>query len=211
MNKKISVVLADDHAMVLEGLRAVLSIDPNLEVVGEASNGLMVLEILSMTEVDVVVLDINMPEMDGLTCAKSIKMRFPSVKVIILTSYPQESFVEHVLKLGLEGCLLKTSTGNELVAAINRVMEGRSYFDLIKDFNSNRTEIAQFKLGTRELEIIKLLAKGYSNVQIADALTISENTVKTHRKNIMRKTGLHSATQLVQFAISNKLIAPPGN
>lgn len=204
---KIKVLLADDHQMVIEGLNAVLSEHDEIQIVAEASNGLEVLDLLKNDQyVDVVILDINMPEMDGLTCARRIKVDFPHIKIIILTMYAQKSFIEEILKIGVDGCLLKNNTGIELKDAIIRVQNGKSYYDLIHDFNLERNHVLQYKLGDREIEIIKFLAEGLTSSQIADRLFISEHTVKTHRKNILKKTELHSTSQLIQFAINNQLI-----
>lgn len=203
----INILLADDHKIVIEGLKAVLDGQNEIKICGEASNGKEVLELLKNdNSIDVAILDINMPEMDGLTCARHIKINFPKVKVIILTMYSQKSFIDEIIKIGVDGCLLKNNTGKELKEAIDRVMEGRSYYDLINDFISEDNEIAQFKLGEREIEIIKLLSKGFTSNEIAEKLFISEHTVKTHRKNILRKTDLKNTSQLMQFAINNKIL-----
>ncbi|HMQ00567.1 MAG TPA: response regulator transcription factor [Cyclobacteriaceae bacterium] len=203
---KVKVLLADDHAIVLEGLRAVLSTDEDLDVVAELGNGQEVLDYLESNTADVAVLDINMPRMDGLSCAKMIKSKYPQVKVVILTMYSQKSFVEEIIKIGVEGCLLKNNTGKELTEAIHRVAEGRNYYDRIKTFVSESEEIAPFKFSEREIEIIRHLARGCSALEIADKLFISENTVKTHKKNIMRKASVHSTAQLINFAINNQII-----
>ena len=203
---KIKVLLADDHAIVIEGLRAVLSVHEEIEISGEASNGQEVLDFLETGYADVVVLDINMPVMDGLTCAKKLKQKYPGVKIIVLTMYAQKSFIEEMLKIGIDGSLLKSNTGKELKDAIYRVHSGKSYYDLIHTFNDENNTVSQYKLGDRELEIIKLLAEGLTSQQIAEKLFIAESTVKTHRRNILRKTELHNTSQLIQFALNQKII-----
>ena len=203
---KIKVLLADDHAIVIEGLRAVLSVHEEIEISGEASNGQEVLDFLETGYADVVVLDINMPVMDGLTCAKKLKQKYPRVKIIVLTMYAQKSFIEEMLKIGIDGSLLKSNTGKELKDAIYRVHSGKSYYDLIHTFNDENNTVSQYKLGDRELEIIKLLAEGLTSQQIAEKLFIAESTVKTHRRNILRKTELHNTSQLIQFALNQKII-----
>jgi DNA-binding NarL/FixJ family response regulator len=204
--KPIRILLADDHNIVLEGLHEVLSSHPEIAICGKASNGTEVLSFVQQTVVDVVVLDINMPVMDGLTCARKLKQLHPTIKVIILTMYAQKSFTEQIIKIGVDGCLLKSNTSSELMAAINRVMEGKFYYDQIKTFKHEMEEVAQYKLSEREIEIIKLLAQGLTSLQIADKIFIAEHTVKTHRKNILRKTGLHNTTQLINFALTNQII-----
>ncbi|MDH5398601.1 MAG: response regulator transcription factor [Cyclobacteriaceae bacterium] len=203
---RIKVLLADDHTIVLEGLRQVLSLHESLEVVGEAQNGEEVLQFIENQAVDIVILDINMPVMDGITCARILKKDFPQIKIIILTMYAQKSFIEEIVKIGIDGCLLKSNTGKELKEAIDRVMGGKNYYDLIKTFRTDTEEIAQYKLSPREIEIIKLIAEGLKSADIADKLFISKHTVHTHRKNIMRKTGSDNTSQLIQFARTNNLI-----
>lgn len=202
----IKTLLADDHTIVLEGLRAVLKNHGDIEVCGEAKNGEEVLSFVEKNPVDVVVLDINMPVLDGITCARRLKSRKPEVKIIILTMYAQKSFIEEIIKIGVEGCLLKSNTGKELSDAILRVAGGKSYYDLIQSFAVDNNEIFQFKLSKREIEIIKLLAQGLKSSEIAEKLFIAEHTVKTHRKNILRKTGATSTGQLVQFALNNQIL-----
>ena len=203
----INVLLADDHQIVIEGLKAVLNNFTEINVCATAKNGKEVIEYLKgKNRVDVAILDINMPELDGINCAKILKRDFPDVKVIILTMYAQKSFIEEIIKIGIDGCLLKNNSGKELKEAIIRVTENRSYFDLIQHFNIDNDEVARYKLGEREIEIIKLLAQGLTSSEMSEKLYISEHTVKTHRKNILKKTGLHNTYQLIQFALNNKII-----
>lgn len=202
----IKTLLADDHAIVLEGLREVLSADEAIEVVGTVANGEEVLRFIRQSPVDLVVLDINMPVMDGITCAKHLKKDYPDIKIIILTMYAQRSFVEEIVKIGIDGCLLKNNTGKELIEAVLRVMDGRQYYDRIGNFNSPAEEVTQYKLSERELEVIRLMAEGLTSQEIADKLFLSEHTVKTHRKNVLRKLNMSNSSQVVQFAQSNGLI-----
>ena len=202
----IKILLADDHQIVIDGLKLILGATESFEVVGEVSNGQEVMDFLEKQMVDIVVLDINMPVMDGITCAKRIKSRYDDVKVIILTMYAQKSFVEEIIKIGIDGCLLKNNTGSELAQAIERVHSGRSYYDQIQAFNSNQEEIKKYKLSAREIEIIQKLSSGLSSSQIAENLFISEHTVKTHRKNILKKLDLHNSSELIQYAINNGII-----
>ena len=202
----VKILIADDHQIVLDGLKMVLSAREDFEVVGEASNGLEVLEFVSKNKVDIVVLDINMPEMDGIKCAKKIKADYPNIKVIILTMYAQKSFVEEIVKIGIDGCLLKNNTGKELSDAIARVHSGKSYYDQIQNFSKDDKELKEYSLSEREIEIIRKLGDGLTSSQIADALFISEHTVKTHRKNILKKLNLHSSSELIQYALNNGII-----
>jgi len=203
----INILLADDHQIVREGLQAVLESTGKYVIKEEAENGIDVLKILENDKnFDVVVLDINMPEMDGITCAKNIKKDYPEIKVILLTMYSQKSFVDEILKLGIEGCLLKNNSGKQLIEAIQRVTNGNLYYDHLKEFAGNQEDIIQFKLSEREIEVIKLLADGLTSQQIAEKLFVSDHTIRTHRKNILKKTNLLNTSQLIQFAAKNKII-----
>jgi len=203
---KMKIILADDHQIILDGLTEVLKSHEELEILGQFPNGKEVIEFVQENEVDVAVMDINMPEMDGISCAKLLKRDFPTIKVIMLTMYAQKSFIDEIIKLGIEGCLLKNNSGKELYDAILRVQSGKFYYDKIKDFTDSSEEIASYKLGDREIEIIKLLSQGFDTIEIAEKLFISKHTVSTHRKNILNKTGVNNTTQLVQFAHENHLL-----
>jgi len=202
----VKILLADDHKIVIDGLKLILSANTHFEIVGEAENGQEVLDFLEKQKVHIVVLDINMPVMDGITCAKKIKSLYKHVKVIILTMYAQKSFIEEIVQIGIDGCLLKNNTGKELAEAIDRVHSGRSYYDQIQSFSSNEEEVKQHKLSERELDIIKCQAEGLTSSQIADKLFISLHTVKTHRKNILKKLDLHNSSELIQYALNNGVI-----
>lgn len=204
--KPIKILLADDHQIVIEGLRLILESKENLEIVGDVENGQKVLDYLDKSSVDVVVLDINMPVMDGITCARHIKKLKQDIKVILLTMHAQKSFIEEIVKIGIEGCLLKNNTGKELADAIVRVHSGKSYYDQIQSFISENEEVKKHKLSEREIEIIKLLADGRSSSEIGEALFISDHTVKTHRKNILRKLDLHKSSELIHYAHSEGII-----
>ena len=204
--KKLNVLLADDHPIVTEGLEVVLSAHAEINVLDALLNGEEVLRYVDTHEVDMVVLDINMPVMDGITCARQLKLDHPQVKVIILTMYAQKSFVEEIVKIGIDGCLLKSNTGKELYEAIKRVMSGKPYYDRLTSFDSPAEEIKQFKLSKREIEVIKHISGGLTSLMIAEKLFISEFTVQTHRRNIMRKLRIKNGAQLIQFAHDNGLI-----
>ncbi|HEY3402059.1 MAG TPA: response regulator transcription factor [Ohtaekwangia sp.] len=203
---KINTVLADDHAIVLEGIKAVLRDYEEIVIVGEASNGQEVLDFAKKQTVHLAILDINMPVLDGLTCARRLKTAHPHIKIIVLTMYAQKSFMEEIIRIGVDGCLLKSNTGKDLGPAIKRVMEGKSFYDHIQSFTSENEKKETVKLSKRETEIIRFLAEGLTSLQIAEKLFIAEHTIKTHRKNILRKTGTHNTSELVQFALNNKLM-----
>lgn len=204
--KPINILIADDHQIVIDGLKLLLETNENFQVVGEVNNGLGVIDFLKNDQPDIVILDINMPHMDGISCAKQVKLDYPQVKVILLTMYAQKSFIEEIIKIGIDGCLLKDNSGKELAEAIDRVHSGRSYYDQIQLFSSKDEEIKHYKLSSREIEIIRALADGKSSSEIASELFISLHTVKTHRKNILRKLSLHNSADLIKYALNNGII-----
>ncbi len=202
----IRTLIADDHQIVAEGLMGVLEGHDEVKVLGHVENGQEVLDFLMHHRVDVIVMDINMPVMDGITCSKKVKAAYPNTRIVILTMYAQKSFIEEIVKIGIDGCLLKSNSSDELIESIRRVHTGKSYYDLINEFSSNEEEVKKFKLSEREIEIIQLLSDGLTSSDIGEKLFISEYTVKTHRKNILRKLGLHSTSQLIQFSVNNQII-----
>ena len=147
-----------------------------------------------------------MPIMDGITCSRKIKSFDKEVKIIVLTMYAQKSFVEEIVKIGIDGCLLKSNTGRELTEAILKVQSGKPYYDQIGLFDSKEEAIKKHKLTDREVEIIRGLANGLTSETIGEELFISEHTVRTHRKNILKKLGLHNSSELVQYALNNGII-----
>jgi len=174
---KIKIILADDHQIILDGLSEVLKSHNELEILGQFPNGKEVIEFVQESPVDVAIMDINMPEMDGISCAKILKKEYPAIKIIMLTMYAQKSFIDEIIKLGIEGCLLKNNSGKELFDAILRVQSGKFYYDKIKDFTNTSEEIASYKLGDREIEIIKLLSRGFDTIEIAEKLFISKHAI----------------------------------
>ncbi|MFY0607377.1 MAG: response regulator transcription factor [Cyclobacteriaceae bacterium] len=204
--RDIKVLLADDHAIVMEGLKEVLSSDEEISVMGTVSNGEEALRFVKNNKIDIVILDINMPVMDGISCARILKKDFPHIKIIILTMYAQKSFVEEIVKIGIDGCLLKNNTGKELIDAVLRVMGGSQYYDRIGTFVSEEEEVLQYKLSPREIDVIRLMAEGLTSADIAEKLFLSDHTIKTHRKNILKKLNVSNSSQAVQYALKNDLL-----
>ncbi|KIA96214.1 hypothetical protein OC25_03805 [Pedobacter kyungheensis] len=202
---KINLYLADDHAMMVDGLKEILRSQDHITISGTASNGEEVIELMHARPADVVIMDINMPRMNGIQCTEWIKKNFPKTKVIILTMFPEKSYVDQLISAGADGCLLKSRGSTDLIAAINRVSENRSYFDTMRDF-AQSDEHPIYNLSERELEIIRLIVNGQTSAEIAKHLFLSEHTVRTHRKNIFRKTGINSISQLTSFAINNDIV-----
>jgi DNA-binding NarL/FixJ family response regulator len=206
---RMRIVLADDHGIIVDGVRSILSTESDLEVVHTANQAAGILEYLKQHTFDLLITDFSMPEMDGLTLVRSVKRVLPSVKIIVLSMHDEVHLVKEILKSGVEAYVLKKDTQQELLKAIQEVRAGRVYLssDINKLLIMNLDNPDEGRLLTeREREIVKLIAKEYSNRQIAETLFISERTVETHRKNIFRKTGTNSLVGLIKFAYANNLI-----
>lgn len=203
MNETTSIYIADDHPIVVDGLKEILKARPSIVVEGVAHDGVQLIELIKQKSVDLVVLDINMPKLNGIQCARWIKEHCENVKIIILTMYPEKTYIDQLLKAGADGCLLKSRGSSDLLEAIDRVLIGKSYFDWITHFKESNTH--DYKLSDREIEIIKLIVNGKSSSEIAEDLFLSEETVKTHRKNIFKKLQVHHVTELMTFAMNNGL------
>ena len=197
----ITVILADDHPVVLDGVKEILKTMGWLNVVGTAGNGTDLLQLIRQTPVQLVILDINMPGSDGIECTKQIKKEFRFIKVLVLTMYNDRALINEMINAGADGCILKSKGSSELREAISRVMDGKSYFDFIPDLKHEPSHDSH-TLTEREIEVAKMIAKGRSSPEISDALFISDHTVKTHRKNIFRKLNINTSSQLVQYALS---------
>jgi len=201
----INVYLADDHAIVVDGLTEILKSNANIHIIGTAANGLEVQALMLNRRADVVVMDINMPKMNGIQCTEWIKKNYSNTKVIILTMFPEKSYMDQLISAGADGCLLKSRGSKDLLDAIERVIVGKSYFDSIRDFSSQAAP-SSHNLSEREVEIIRMIVNGLTSTQVAERLFLSEHTVKTHRKNIFRKLGINSISQLTSFAINQQLL-----
>jgi len=203
--RELSIYIADDHAIVVDGLKEILRLQPQWHIIGTAANGEELINLISARRSDVVILDINMPKLNGIQCTEWIKKNFPQTKVIILTMFPEKTYIDQLINAGADGCLLKSRGSQDLLDAIERVTSGRSYFDTIRDFMEHDAHPA-LNLSEREIKIIRLIINGNTSGDIANQLFLSEHTVKTHRKNIFRKIGINSISQLATFAINNNLL-----
>lgn len=208
---KIKLLIADDHAILRDGIISLLQQEPSFNVVASAGNGNEVMDILDKKEVDVCLLDINMPGLDGMETAKLIRQRKPGIKIIMLTTYNDKEIISELIHIGVAGYLLKNSDRQELVEAVNRVMKGRHYFseeveNIILQGLTEKKSVELMPLTDREVQIVQLLAKEYTNDKIAKELSISYRTVESHRKNIMQKTKANNLAGLIKFAYSKGLI-----
>ena len=214
---KIRVVIADDHALVREGIIALLTHYDDIEVVGEASDGIEAIKFVSEVMPDVVLMDIGMPKLGGLEATVEIRKTCPDVKIVVLTQYDDREYVSRFLKAGISGYLLKRAVGNELINAIKAAHRGEFYlFSSIasevvdgylgRDVKTVAEDSPYDKLTDREKQVLKLLAEGLSHKEIAGDLNISPKTVISHQTNISQKLNLHSRTALVKYAISKGII-----
>ncbi len=216
MPKKNRVVIAEDHTILRQGLCSLLSTNDELEVVGEAEDGMSAIRVIKKLEPDLVLLDLNMPKMNGLAVIREIKQCCPQTKILALTMYRKEEYIFEVFKSGGDGYCLKSSGHKDLLVAIKAVMSGKQYvspeisgmvLDGYLESRSTFREKSSFELLTqREKEVLKLVGEGYSNKEIAEYLCISAKTVEKHRANIMQKLDLHSASALTAYAIDKGLV-----
>lgn len=208
----ISIVLADDHAVMREGVQMVLEAQPDLHVIGTADDGNAAIDLVDALRPNIAVLDIAMPSTNGLVAAREIRRRAPETKIIFLSMHEGEEYLKEALRAGATGYVLKRAAATELVAAIRAVQRGDAYVDPaltqtlddLRDGDSG--QIAD--LTEREVEVLTLVAEGLTNRQIAAQLIISVKTVQSHRTNIMEKLDLHDRTDLVKYAIRRGLIEP---
>jgi DNA-binding NarL/FixJ family response regulator len=208
-----TILIADDHLLVRKGLRSLLETESSWKVVAEASNGREALVKAKQFRPDLAILDISMPELNGLGASRLILKALPQTRVLILTMHNAEYLVERMLKAGARGYVLKSDAERDLFAAVEAVLRNKTFFTpaasepalnlLRRGTGNNVTQT----LTTRETEVVQLIAEGKSNKEVAAILGVSKRTVEHHRANIMVKLRLHSSTQLVLFAVRNKIVA----
>lgn len=215
--EKIRVLLVDDHMVVRIGLRALIDSEPDMQVAGEAGNGIEAIEQVRALHPDVVVMDIAMPQMDGLEATRRIRSEFPGSPVLILTVHAQEKYLFPVLKAGGAGYVLKSTVDTELLDAIRTVASGGAFLypsatrmlleDYLSQLHNRPDQDAYESLSEREREVLKLIALGHTAKEVADKLVISPKTVETYRTRIMEKLNLQSRVDLVQYALARGLLA----
>lgn len=210
MKEKIALIIADDHILFIDGLKMLLKDEPDFNIVDTANDGKELLEVLEERKADIILLDINMPKMNGLEALKFIKKNQSSAKVIFLSTYNEEHLIEKAKSLGANGFLIKNSTKEQLLQCIKSVYNNQSCFPyrLPKDvnvFEDDNKFLKQFNLTKREKEIIDLIKEGCSNQQISDQLFLSIYTIETHRKNILHKLNLKNPAALMKFILENNL------
>jgi len=208
----LKIYIVDDHQMLIDGLKALLSDEKHISLVGENTSAKVALKEVGEYRPDIVLTDINMPEMDGIELTREIKKQQPEVKVIALSMYGERETISDMLKAGVSAYILKNTGKQELLKAIEKVASGGTFFSDEVSAEMMRTYPEQaakeISLSQREIEVIELIAREYTNAKIAEALFISERTVETHRKNIFRKTDTKSVIGLLKYCVDKRIIRP---
>lgn len=212
--RTVKVLIADDHALLHEGLIKILSIEPYIEVVGEAKNGAEAIKLARTVDIDVILMDINMPEVNGIEATKVIKAERPDIYIIALTIHDDEDYLFELIRAGISGYVLKDVSPDDLVNTILGVAAGQSFIPpslttkVFEEFNRliKLKERPNYGLTNRELDVLKQVARGLSNKEIADVLYISEKTVKNHLTSIFQKLGVNDRTQAALFSIKHNLV-----
>jgi two-component system response regulator NreC len=218
MPDMIRIMIADDHTIVRQGLARLLNDQPDLTVVGEAVNGRAALDKALELKPDIIIIDIAMPQMNGLEAAKRIRKKLPKTKILILSMYSHEHYIHDLLETGVSGYLLKDSSGRDIINAIHAAMNDETFLSpsiskvLVDTYRSpmkSSSRAERYKqLSNREREVFQLIAEGHSTRQIADMLYVSISTIKSHRAKIMEKLGIETPVKLVHFAIQLGLVDP---
>jgi DNA-binding NarL/FixJ family response regulator len=217
MGQKVRIVIAEDHTILREGLRSLLSSDPNFEIVGEAEDGREAIRCVEKLKPDLILTDLSMPRMNGMEAIKEIRRISPVTKILVLTVHKTEEYILATFRAGANGYLLKDSTHAELVMAVKKVLSGKQYISpeisakviegYLEGKKTLKSQTSWETLTQREREILKLIAEGYKNKEIADDLCISVKTVEKHRANLMEKLNLHNVQALTTYAIEEGLVS----
>jgi NarL family two-component system response regulator LiaR len=215
MKTNVRILIADDHRLLREGIRALLKDEPDIVVVGEAEDGRTAVQLTHNLRPNVVLMDIGMPLLNGLEATRQIKREHPEINVLVITVHDNEEYFRQVLEAGASGYILKRAAASELVAAIRAVNNGEAVLApsitrmLLEDYlrrENSRTQLDSDILSPREREILQLIAEGKTSREIADTLNISIKTVQSHRTNLMQKLDLHDRGDLIKYAIQKKII-----
>lgn len=212
---KIKLLIADDHQMILDGLKVLLDQVDRFEVVGEASNGQEVIEMVKKAEeLDIIVLDINMPEKDGIEVTTELKKSYPEIKILIVTMYNRKEFVKSLMETGVDGYILKNAGRDELVNAIDSLSKGEPYYGkeitktIMKSYQKERVfdSPMDIDVSEREKDIIRLIADGLSTQEIGEKLFLSTHTINTHRKNILSKLNVKNSAGVIRYGIQTGIV-----
>jgi DNA-binding NarL/FixJ family response regulator len=207
----IRLIIADDHPVIIDGIKTILEQEKDIHLVATVNDGLALLDILETETVDVVLTDINMPGKNGIDATRIIREKYPDIKVLAFSQYDEKRFIKQVLKRGASGYMLKNTPAKEIVHAINMVYDGGMYLspglpNVFGDQPKKRSNYLFPELSPREMDVLKLICQEKNTQEIADALFISYNTVETHRANILLKVGVKNTAGLVKWAVENEMI-----
>lgn len=209
MSEKVKVIIVDDHEIFRNGFRMIMKTFSNIELVGEASDGKEFLELIDKVHADIIFMDIKMPNMNGIDATRIALERFPKLKIVALSMFGEEKYLQSMIEAGVIGFLLKNIKRDELEVALKLYNEGRNYYSeellsfFTKKYISNKPDA---EISKRELEVMQLIAKGFTNQEIADQCFISLRTVEGHKTNLIQKTGSKNVVDLLIYALKNKLI-----
>jgi two-component system response regulator NreC len=211
----INVLIADDHAIVRTGLRALLRSEPDLQLAGEATGGYEAIELVGKTHPDILILDLSMPDLDGIAVTRQLKPQYPDLRILILTVHEDEAMLREAIRAGASGYIVKRAAEAELIAAIETIRRGDLYVDptmlrvLLVESKKPRTDqsTSPEPLTPRETDVLKLIVQGYTNRQVGEELGISVRTVEGHRANLLEKLGLRTRVELVRYARDRGLIS----
>jgi DNA-binding NarL/FixJ family response regulator len=211
MREKIRILLADDHAVVRQGFKMILAAQPDMEIVGEAGNGREALDLAGQLQPDVIVMDVAMPELNGIEATRRVADLSPRSRVLALSMHKDSVYVREILRAGARGYLLKDSISSDLLAAVRAIARGEGYLSpgvsdaVLNDYRRHVTDPIDL-LTSREREVLQMIAEGKTNKEIATVLNLSVYTVDAHRGRIMEKLNVHSVTDLVRFAVRSGLV-----
>lgn len=207
-NKKNTIIIADDHTLFRQGLKLILEDMENMEVVADVANGKELIEIAGAMQPDLIIMDINMPIVNGIEASRILLKENPDIRILVVSMYGDEQYYNSVIENGVKGFVLKDADNEELRTAVKQILNGKTYFsqDLLLKLIRNRQTSARIELTKREKEILTLLCQGSSTVEIADRLYLSERTVENHRASLLAKTGCRNSLSLVIFAYRNNLV-----
>jgi DNA-binding NarL/FixJ family response regulator len=215
--KRYTILLADDHTLIRRGIRNLICNNPALEVIGEVGDGEELLEFLETTQPELLILDISMPKLTGIEAVSRVKKKYPKIKILMLTMHKNKQYFYHAMSAGADGYLMKEDSDEELLLAIKRIQDGKSYLspflsqdfadDVISAYRNNRSSPFE-TLTNREREVLNLVVDGHTSKVMADMLCLSPRTVDHHRANLLRKFDMKNSVDLVNFAIRNGFVTP---
>jgi DNA-binding NarL/FixJ family response regulator len=207
--EKPGIIIADDHRLFRTGLKYIIDESRKYRVIGEVSNGIELLDLLANVTPQLVIMDINMPVMNGIEATRKVLEKYPALNILILSMYGESDYYNTLLDLGIKGFVLKDADNEEFFLAIHKILSGGTYYsqELLLNLIRRKTDNSSIKLSRREKEILDLISRGFSNPEISVKLSISQRTVERHRTNLLEKTGSKNSIRLIIYALKNNLIS----